>query len=102
MAAPRSIADHGGSASAASEVSRDLVERGDAAPTGGPLGGRRGGAASPGAPPRSPRRRPVEAAPPFLASGLRFGLGTFARRGRAGLRRQPDKLLELYEFEACP
>jgi glutathione S-transferase len=42
--------------------------------------------------------RTLDVATSFLASGLRFGLGRFARPGG----RQPDKLLELYEFEACP
>ncbi len=42
--------------------------------------------------------RTLDVATSFLASGLRFGLGTFARPGG----RRPEKLLELYEFEACP
>jgi glutathione S-transferase len=45
-----------------------------------------------------PMNRTLDLATSFLASGLRFGLGMIARRGG----RQPDKLLELYEFEACP
>lgn len=35
-----------------------------------------------------------------LASVVRLGRGTHVLRG--GARRQPEKLLELWEFEACP
>lgn len=35
-----------------------------------------------------------------LASGVRLGRGSFVRRG--GARRVPERLLELWEFEACP
>jgi glutathione S-transferase len=44
------------------------------------------------------RNRTLDVLTSFLASGLRFGLGIGARR--AGAR--PERLLELYEFEACP
>ena len=44
--------------------------------------------------------RTLDVATSFLASGLRFGLGMFAGRAHRGAR--PEKLLELYEFEACP
>jgi glutathione S-transferase len=43
-------------------------------------------------------KRTLDVATSLLASGLRFGLGLAARP--AG--RRPEKLLELYEFEACP
>ena len=42
--------------------------------------------------------RASDVATSFLASGLRFGLGLSGLRGG----KRPDKLLELYEFEACP
>jgi glutathione S-transferase len=42
--------------------------------------------------------RALDVTTSFLASGLRFGLGMMAR----GTARRPEKLLELYEFEACP
>jgi glutathione S-transferase len=42
--------------------------------------------------------RTLDVATSFLASGLRFGLGMAGRGGRE----RPAKLLELYEFEACP
>ncbi len=42
--------------------------------------------------------RAADVATSYLASGLRFGLGLSAR----GSRKRPEKMLELYEFEACP
>ncbi len=42
--------------------------------------------------------RALDVATSFLGSGLRFGLGMIAR----GTERKPERLLELYEFEACP
>ena len=42
--------------------------------------------------------RAFDVASSHLASVLRVGAGLFARPAR----RTPDKLLELYEFEACP
>ncbi len=42
--------------------------------------------------------RTVDVVTSFVASGLRFGLGTFARPGG----RKPAEPLQLYEFEACP
>ncbi len=42
--------------------------------------------------------RVIDSASSFLASVLRLGAGMRARPAR----RRPEKLLELYEFEACP
>lgn len=42
--------------------------------------------------------RALDSASSFLASALRLGAGMNARPAR----RRPEKLLELYEFEACP
>jgi glutathione S-transferase len=42
--------------------------------------------------------RTLDVATSYLASGLRLGLGMAAGHGR----RRPERLLELYEFEACP
>ena len=44
--------------------------------------------------------RSLDVSPSCLSPVLRFGLGVFTGDGREGKR--PEKLLELYEFEACP
>ncbi len=42
--------------------------------------------------------RTLDVSASWLASAARLGHGTYASHGRA----QPERLLELYEFEACP
>ncbi|MEO7113938.1 MAG: glutathione S-transferase N-terminal domain-containing protein, partial [Polyangiaceae bacterium] len=44
------------------------------------------------------RNRTLDVATSFLVSGFRFAAGQYVR----GNSRRPPKLLELYEFEACP